>query len=190
MYERCYDNKSVNPALVSPSGDITSPCSGGDGGNYEWPRYQWRVGVNAAWFGNRQDFVENATGSSRHYPGKSEMEAKVDLIQDFYANFSKNNPVEPNANPFSSICDALGPDGTVATCDPGAGHNSAFVNTALCPYASIFDDDGKTTGDIRRAAVEEAISATIENTRVYQESIGVYTLLFLTGNFPNPLDVP
>ncbi len=190
MYERCYDNQSIVPALAGSSGDNTSPCSGGDGGPYEWPRYQWRVGIDAAWFGNRQDFVENATGSSRHYAGKSEMQAKIDLIQDFYANFSKNNPVAANANRFSSICDGLGSNGLIAACDPGSGHNSVFVNTAMCSYVSIFDDDGKTTGDIRREAIEEAVSTTIQNTRVYQESIGVYSLLFLTGNYPNPLTVP
>ena len=118
------------------------------------------------------------------------MQAKIDLIQDFYANFSKNNPVEPNANRFSTICDGLGSSGLVTSCDPGSGHNSVFVNTAMCSYVSIFDDDGKTTGNIRREAIEEAVSTTIQNTRVYQESIGVYSLMFLTGNFPNPLTVP
>ncbi len=189
MYERCYDQSNVNPALVNDTGTFTTPCAAGND-NYDWARYQWRAGIDAAWFGNRQDFVENATGSSRHYAGKSEMEAKIDLIQDFYANFYQNNPVEPNANRFSSICQYLMPDGNVTNCDPGYGHNSYFVNTAMCPYVSIFDDDGKTTGDIRREALEEAVSTTIENTRVFQESIGVYTLLFLTGNFPNPLMVP
>jgi hypothetical protein len=57
----------------------------------------------------------------------------------------------------------------------------------MSSYVSIFDDDGKTTGGIRREALEEAVSTTIENNRYYQESIGVYTLPFLTGNFPNPL---
>jgi hypothetical protein len=190
LYEKAYDAKGTNPALMMPSGTNVDPSSGGDGGNYEWPRYQWRVGIDAAWFGNRQDFVENATGSSRHYAGKSEMEAKNDLIQDFYTNFHQNNPPEPGANRFSTLCDALQPDGSVADCDPGMGHNSVFVNTAMCTYASFFDNGGKTTGDIRREALEEAVSTTIQNTRVYQESIGVHTLLFLTGNLPNPLDVP
>ena len=189
LYERAYGEQGTNPALMMPSGTNVDPSSGGDGGNYEWPRYQWRVGIDAAWFGNRQDFVENANNSSLHYAGKTQMQAKIDLIQDFYANFSKSNPVEANANRFSSICDALQSDGSVTQCDPGSGHNSDFVNTAMCSYVSIFDDDGKTTGDIRREALEESVSTTIENTRVYQESIGVYTLLFLTGNFPNPLTV-
>jgi hypothetical protein len=34
------------------------------------------------------------------------------------------------------------------------------------------------------------VTTTIENDRYYQESIGVYTLMFLTGNFPNPMAVP
>jgi hypothetical protein len=56
-------------------------------------------------------------------------------------------------------------------------------------YVSVFDNDGKTTGNIRREAFEEAVSTTIMNDKYYQESIGVYTLMFLTGNFPNPLMV-
>jgi len=189
MYERAYDSKGTHPALMMPSGTNVEPSSGGDGGNYEWPRYQWRVGIDAAWFGHRQDFVENATGSSRHYAGKSEMQAKIDLIQDFYADFHQNNPPEPGANRFSTLCDALQPDGSVTLCDPGMGHNSVFVNTAMCAYASVFDNDGKTTGNIRREALEEAVSTAIQNTRIYQESIGVHTLMFLTGNLPNPMTV-
>jgi hypothetical protein len=189
MYERCYDQSGVHPALTSDSGNYDAPCASHID-NYNWARYLWRVGVDAAWFGNRRDFVENVPGSSRHYPSKSEMQAKIDLIQDFFANFYKKNPVAENANRFSSICQTLMPDGAVTGCDPGMGHNSYFVNTATSAYVSIFDNDGKTTGEIRREAIEEAISTTIQNTRYYQESIGVYTLLFLTGNFPNPLTVP
>jgi hypothetical protein len=188
MLERCYDQTGVHPALTTDSGDYDAPCNSSID-NYNWARYMWRVGIDAAWFGNREDFVENAKNTSRHYSGKSEMQAKIDLIQDFFLNFHVNNPVEPNANRFSSICQNLMPDGTVKNCDPGFGHNSYFVNTAMCSYASIFDNDGKTTPDIRKEALEEAVSTTIENNRYYQESIGVYTLLFLTGNFPNPLTV-
>jgi hypothetical protein len=60
----------------------------------------------------------------------------------------------------------------------------------MTAYASVFDNGGLTTGDIRRQALEEAVSTTVENDRYYQESIGVYTMLFLSGNFPNPLTVP
>ena len=189
LYERCYDQPGVHPALTTDSGNYGAPCNGHID-NYNWGRYMWRVGVDAAWFGDRRDLLENAPGSSRHYPKKSEMQAKLDLIQNYFANFHKNNPVAANANRFSSICQSLMPDGNVTNCDPGVGHNSYFVNTALSAYVSVFDDDGRTTADIRREAIEEAISTTIENTRYYQESIGVYTLLFLTGNFPNPLAVP
>jgi hypothetical protein len=28
------------------------------------------------------------------------------------------------------------------------------------------------------------------NARYFEESLGVYSILFLTGNFPNPLAVP
>ncbi len=115
------------------------------------------------------------------------MQAKMDLIQDFYAHvFPGNNPPEENANRFSTICRDLSPDGTVEGCDPAYDHNSYFVSTAMCAFATFFDNDGKTTDAIRREALEEAVSASIENDRYYQESIGVYTLLFLTGNFPKP----
>jgi hypothetical protein len=147
------------------------------------------VGVDAAWFGNRVDLPENSQGSSLHYPGKTRMQAKIDNIQNFYNNFYVNNPPEPNANMFSTICQFLTPAGTVTGCNPGYGHNSYFVNTAMSAYASVFDNGGLTTGDIRRAALEEAVSTTVENDRYYQESIGVYTMLFLSGNFPNPLTV-
>jgi hypothetical protein len=113
----------------------------------------------------------------------------MDNIQDFYASFHLKNPVEANANRFSTICQNLQPDGAVTGCDPGAGHNSYFVNTAMCSYANLWDDGSATTPEIRREAIEEAVSTTIENDRYYQESIGVYTLMFLTGNFPNPMTV-
>jgi len=188
MLERCYDQPGVNPGLVQDWGRYDSPCSI-PGGDYDWSRSLWRVGIDAAWFGNRVDLPENAQGSSPHYAGKTRMQAKIDNIQNFYNGFNVNNPPEPNANRFSTICQNLKPDGTVTGCDPGYGHNSYFVNTAMCAYASVFDNGGLTTGDIRRAAMEEAVSTTVENDRYYQESIGVYTMLFLSGNFPNPLDV-
>ena len=95
-----------------------------------------------------------------------------------------------NANRFSTICQFLQPDGNVTNCDPGYGHNSYFVNTAMCAFATRFDDTQQTTAEVRRDAIEEAVTTTIENDRYYQESIGVYTLMFLTGNFPNPMSVP
>jgi hypothetical protein len=189
MVERSYDAPSVNPALVTDWGHYDTP-SDANADNYNWSRALWRVGVDAAWFGDRADLPENAPLSSPHYPAKTRMQAKTDLIQDFYANFQQNNPVVPNANRFSSICQNLQPDGAVTGCDPGLGHNSYFVNTAMCSYANFYDDDKRTTPDIRREAIEEAVTTTIENDRYYQESIGVYTLMFLTGNFPNPLTVP
>jgi hypothetical protein len=94
--------RSVNPALVNDKGTYSAPCAAADS-NYDWARYMWRVGIDAAWFGNREDFVENVAGSSRHYAGKSEMQAKIDLIQDFFMNFHVKNLVELNANRFSSI---------------------------------------------------------------------------------------
>jgi len=148
-----------------------------------------RVAVDAAWFGDRADLPEDAPGSSPHVAGKTRMQARLDHIQGFYASFHLNNPVEANANRFSSICQNLQPDGAVTGCDPGYGHNSYFVNTAMCSYANLWDDGQATTPEIRREAIEEAVSTTIENDRYYQESIGVYTLMFLTGNFPNPMTV-
>jgi hypothetical protein len=189
MVESCYDQSGVAPGLVDDFGHYATPCDQHTD-NYNWSRALWRLGVDAAWFGNRVDLPEDAPGSSAHFPSKTQMQAKIDQIQGFYSAFHVNNPPEPNANMFSTICQNLTPAGTVTGCDPGFGHNSYFVNTALCSYASVFDDDGATTPDIRRQAIEEAISTTIENDRYYQESIGVYTLLFLTGNFPNPTTVP
>jgi hypothetical protein len=114
----------------------------------------------------------------------------MDLIQDFYTNFYKNNPPEPNANRFSTICHQLGTDGTVKNCDPAYGHNSYTVNLAMAPYITLFDNGGKTTSDVRREAIEESISTTIQNDHYFQESLGVYSMLFLTGNYPNPMTVP
>jgi hypothetical protein len=57
----------------------------------------------------------------------------------------------------------------------------------MCSYVSVFDDGGATTPDIRREAIEEAITTTVENDRYFQESLGVYSILFMTGNYPNPL---
>ncbi len=188
LYERCYDNKSIHPALVNDWGTYTAPCDSGQD-NYNWSRTLWRVGIDAAWFGNRLDLPENQKGSSSHYPTKSRMQAKIDNIQDYYSNFYKTNTPEPNANRFSTLCNKVTPAGTAKDCDPGFDHNSYFVNTAMCAFASIFDDDGKTTPEIRREALEEAVSTTVENDKYYQESIGVYTMLFLSGNFPNPMAV-
>jgi hypothetical protein len=189
MAERCYDNTAVNPALFTDWGHYASPCDA-NADNYNWARALWRVAVDVAWFGNRGDLPENAPGSSPHYAGKTRMQARIDNIQRFYAAFHDNNPVVSNANRFSSLCQNLQPDGAVTGCDPAYGHNSYFVNTAMCSYANLYDDGGQTTPDIRRDAIEEAVTTTIENDRYYQESIGVYTLMFLTGNFPNPMTVP
>jgi len=189
MLERCYDQADVNPGLVSDWGTYSGPCNS-SGGNYDWSRALWRVGIDAAWFGNRVDLPENKPGGSPHYPQKTRIQAKIDNTQEYYNNFYKDNAPEPNANRFSTICQELRPAGLTTKCDPAYGHNSYFVNTAMCSYASFFDNGGKTTNDIRREALEEAVSTTVENDRYYQESLGVYTMLFLSGNFPNPMAVP
>ncbi len=193
LVERCYDDSGVHPGLMGDEGDIKTPCSANPGGGpYEWGRALWRLGIDAAWFGNNASLPENKTNSSPHYGGKSRIQAKMDNIQDFYSNFYKKNPPEPNANRFSTICDQLGTDGTTPAggCDPALGHNSYTVNLAMCPYVSLFDDGGATTSDIRKEAIEESISTTIQNDHYFQESLGVYSILFLTGNFPNPMTVP
>ena len=190
MIEQCYDAGGVNPGLVGAVGQIASPCATPSEGTYEELRSLWRVGIDAAWFGDNSGLPENAAKSSSHYPGKTEIQAKLDNTQDFFNNFYKKNPVEANANMFSSICQGLTGSGAVTGCDPALGHNSYTVNMGMCSYVSKFDDGGATTSDIRRQAVEEAISTTIENDRYFQESLGVYSDLFLTGNFPNPMTVP
>jgi hypothetical protein len=189
MVERCYDASGVHPGLMGNQGDIEAPCSAGAGQPYEWGRALWRLGIDAAWFGNDTNLPENKPNSSPHYGGKSRMQAKLDNIQDFYTSFHEKNPPEPNANRFATICDQLGTDGTVANCDPAYGHNSYTVNLAMSGYVSLFNDGASTTPDIRREAIEEAITTTVMNTRYYEESLGVYSLLFLTGNFPNPMTV-
>jgi hypothetical protein len=60
----------------------------------------------------------------------------------------------------------------------------------MCSYVSVFNNGGATTLGIRQEAIEEAVSTTVENDRYFQESLGVYSILFMTGNFPNPMLVP
>jgi hypothetical protein len=190
LVERCYDVAGVHPGLMGNDSDTKGACSKAGGEPYEWGRALWRLGIDAAWFGDNTSLPENKANSSTHYGGKSRIQAKMDNIQDFYSNFYKKNPPEPNANRFSTICHQLGTDGTVANCDPAYGHNSYTVNLAMAPYVSVFDDGRATTSDIRREAIEESISTTVQNDHYYQESLGVYSILFLTGNFPNPMVVP
>jgi hypothetical protein len=191
MVERCYDQAGMHPGLISMSGDIEKPCANVGGGEpYEWGRSLWRLGIDAAWFGDNSSLPENKPSSSSRYKPKSRIQAKMDLIQDFFTDFYRKNPPETNANRFSTICHQLGPAGDVTNCDSAYGHNSYTVNLALCPYVSLFDNGGKTTSNIRREAIEEAISTTVQNDRYFQESLGVYSILFMTGNFPNPMIVP
>ncbi len=186
MYERCYENSAVNPALVTDWGSYESPCSSNDD-NYNWARALWRVSVDAAWYGNRTDLPETQPGSSAHFAPASRMQAKIEAIQRYFSAFHEKNPPEESANRFSTLCGQLSPDGNVSGCDPALGHNSYFVNTALSAYVPVYDSGGETTSAIRREALEEAVTATVFNDRYYQESIGVYTMLFLSGNFPNPM---
>jgi hypothetical protein len=191
LLERCYDQSGVHPGLVGNGGDILHPCSNIGGGQpYEWGRALWRVGIDAAWFGNNTGLPENSAGSSSHYSGKSRMQAKLDNAQGFYAGFYRNNPPEPNANRFSTLCDQLTPAGTVTNCDPAYGHNTYTVNMAMCTFASLFDNGGATTASIRREALEESLSTTLQSEHYFEESLGIYSILFLTGNFPNPMTVP
>jgi|GEM_PF-996997 len=193
MLERCDDQAGLQPGFVGQEGSsFNTPCTdlGGPSGAYEWERFLWRVGIDAAWFGNNTSLPENAPNSSKHYPSKTRIQAEIDNVQGYFNNFYKNNPPEPNANRFSTICDALSPSGVVSNCDPALGHNSYTVNSAMCSYVSLFNDGGATTLDIRQEAIEEAISTTVENDRYFQESLGVYSMLFLSGNFPNPMTVP
>lgn len=190
LVERCYDVKGVHPALMGNQGHITAPCSAGGGEPYEWGRALWRLAIDAAWFGDNTELPENKAGGSPHNLPKSRIHAKMDLIQDFYAGFYKNNPPETNANRFSTLCHQLGTDGKVTNCDPAYGHNSYTVTVAMSTFATLFDDDGETTADVRQEALEESLSTTVQNQHYFEESLGVYSILFLTGNFPNPMAVP
>jgi len=187
MIEQCYDATGVNPGLVGSAGDIPHPCATPSEGTYEELRALWRVGIDAAWFGDNVSLPENAPNSSTHYTQKSQMRAKIDNSQEFFNNFYKKNPVVTNANRFSSLCQGLDGSGTVTGCDPALGHNGYTVNMGMCSYVSVFDNGGATTPDIRREAIEEAITTTVENDRYFQESLGVYAILFMTGNYPNPV---
>jgi hypothetical protein len=60
----------------------------------------------------------------------------------------------------------------------------------MCAYVSLFSNGGATTLGIRQEAIEEAVSTTVMNDRYFQESLGVYSMLFLSGNYPNPMTVP
>jgi hypothetical protein len=192
LTERCYDQEGVHPALFEDFGYYDTPCSRPTD-NYNWSRGLWRLAIDGAWYGGDENFNSTSGVSSRHYNSKSQVQAKMDLIQDFYAlQFPVDNPPEENANRFSTICQYLRPSGETAmgdqeiVCDPAYSHNSYFVGTALSSFVTFYDNDGKTTDDIRREALEEAISVSIQDDNYYQESIGVYTMLFLTGNFPRP----
>lgn len=186
MTERCYDDTAVHPALLQDFGTYSAPC-GRATDNYNWSRGLWRLAIDAAWHGDDDNFHSAVSGSSYHYEDKSQMQAKMDLIQDYYSlQFPNNNPGEENANRFSTICETLSPSGQVTDCDPAYSHNSYFVSTAMSSFVTFFDNDGKTTPEIRREALEEAVSVAIQDAKYYQESIGVYIMLFLTGNFPRP----
>ncbi|MBN2341017.1 MAG: hypothetical protein JXX29_06090 [Deltaproteobacteria bacterium] len=186
MVERCYDQAGVHPALQSDKGTYSAPCSSSVD-NYNWSRGSWRMAIDAAWYGEDDSFNSATAGSSRHYDGKSQMQAKMDLIQNYYAQeFPVDNPPVDFANRFSQICEQLDPSGTVSGCDPAYSHNSYFVSAAMCSFATLYDNDGQTTPEIRREALEESVTVAIQDANYYQESLGVYMLLFLTGNFPRP----
>jgi hypothetical protein len=189
LVERCYDEAAIHPGLFARGGDILHPCSDSAGEPREWTRALWRIGIDAAWFGGLTTLPEGAAGSSLHFPPKSRLQAKIEQTQAFYADFHQKNPAEPGANRFSSLCERLGPDGTATDCDPRLGHNATTVNLALAAFASAFDNGGATTADIRREALEESVTTTMLNELSLDEALGVYSLLFLTGNLPNPLSV-
>ena len=193
LVERCYENSGVHPALIGDSGSYSNPCGGGGAatnGNHEWSRGIWRLAIDAAWYGGDESLPENSKAGSGRHPGKGRLQAKLDLLQNFYAHeFPASNPPEPNANRFSRICSQLTPSGKVSGCDPAFEHDGYFVNTAMCAFVPLFDNDGKTTPAMRREAVEEAVTGHLVSYVSWQETIGLYTLLFLTGNFPNPLDL-
>ena len=178
-------------ALVNDWGPYSAPCSEG-GHNYDWPRSLWRTSIDAAWFGNRTDLPENQPNSSLGFPGKTRMQAKIEAIQGFFGDFYLNNPPEPNANRSQH-----------ALRRPPPGRRGHQLRPCLRPqlelrelnpltaFVAVWDNGGGTTPAIRREALEESVStAVIATTGYFQESLGVYSLLFVTGNFPNPMTVP
>lgn len=186
MTERCYDQDGMHPALLEDFGTVDTPCSRATD-NFNWSRGLWRLAIDAAWYGTDDRFYSFQDDSSRHYDGKSQAQAKMDLIQNYYSQeFPVQNPGEEFANRFSTICQQLTPAGDVAGCDPAYSHNSYFVSTAMSSFATFYDNDGLTTPAIRREALEESVSVAIQDALYFQESIGVYVMLFMTGNFPRP----
>jgi hypothetical protein len=116
---------------VTGVGSIASPCASPTEGTSEELRALWRVGIDAAWFGNDTSLPENAPSSSTHYAQKSQLQAKIDAAQEFFNDFYKKNPVAVNANRLSSICDGLNGSGQVSNCDPALGHNGYTVNMGM-----------------------------------------------------------
>jgi hypothetical protein len=76
----------------------------------------------------------------------------------------------PTGSP--AICDNLDPSGTVTNA---TGLRTQFVHgqSGHVFYVSLFNDGGATTSDIRREAIEEAVSTTVQNDPLpdyFQES--------------------
>ncbi len=71
---------------------------------------------------------------------------------------------------------------------PGASQPARFLRGGGAGHSD--GRGGATSKDVRREALEESVSTTVQNDHYFQESLGVYSMLFMTGNFPNPMIVP
>jgi len=169
MLEECYDQPGLNPGLVGASGDTAAPCRNTTMGAYEELRSLWRVGIDAAWFGDAS-LPETAANSSSHYGPKSRMQAKIDNSQDFFNSFLQEQP-------RGSQCQPL----LVDLRQPSRRRQSHQLRPL--PWAQLIHGQhghvqlrqpvqrcGKHDTNIRQEAIEEAISTTIENSRYFQES--------------------
>jgi len=109
------------------------------------------------------------------------MQAEIDHIQDYFSNFYKNNPVEANANRFSSICDLLGRMAPSRTAIPHMAHNSSYVNMAMCVCQLVQRRRSHHAGHTARA-IEESYPRLWKMMPIS----GPLALFhaFLTGNFP------
>ena len=113
MVERCYDQTGVHPGLIGERGDIIAAL------RERRRRPALRVGPLSLASRHRRGLVRQQPSLPENKPelvarttaGKSRIQAKMDTSQDFFTNFYKNNPPEPNANRFSTICHQLGPAG-------------------------------------------------------------------------------
>jgi hypothetical protein len=195
MLERCYDQAGLQHGLCRLLGQfirlLLAPKWEVQSGPYEWERFLWRVGIDAAWFGNNTSLPEVAPNSSKHYQAQVRMQAEIDNIQAYFNNFYKNNPVEANANRFSSICDSLSPRWHRHELRSCQWPQLLYRQHRPCARMSAVQRwRGHDLGHPARGHRRVLCPRPWKTTSTSRNPFGVYSMLFLTGNFPNPMTVP